>query len=44
MHGSTFFNGRWRDYVQEPREVTKEPDPEEEDEEPIDYSDVERTW
>lgn len=41
MHGSTFFNGRWRDYVREP-EVQLET--KEESEEPIDYSNVEMRW
>ena len=41
MHGSTFFNGRWRDYVREP-EVQLET--KEESEEPVDYSNVEMRW
>lgn len=41
MHGSTFFNGRWRDYVREP-EVQFET--KEESEEPVDYSNVEMRW
>lgn len=41
MHGSTFFNGRWRDYIREP-EVQLET--KEESEEPVDYSNVEMRW
>lgn len=41
MYGSTFFNGRWRDYVRGPgvQFETKE-----ESEEPVDYSNVEMRW
>lgn len=41
LHGSTFFNGRWRDYIREP-EVQLET--KEEPEEPVDYSNVEMRW
>lgn len=42
LYGSTFFNGRWRDYVQQQE---KKIAPAQEDEEPpIDYSNYEREW
>ena len=41
MYGSTFFNGRWRDYIREP-EVQFET--KEESGEPVDYSNVEMEW
>lgn len=44
LHGSTFFNGRWRDYIKEPDPESKPEQPPEEPEEPIDFSEVEREW
>lgn len=42
MHGSTFFNGRWRDFIQQTKEV--EDVRKQEEEKSIDYSSVERKW
>lgn len=41
MYGSTFFNGRWRDYI---RESEVQFETKEESEEPVDYSGVEMRW
>ena len=44
LHGSTFFNGRWRDYIKEHKSKPVPEKPSEEPEQPIDYSNVERKW
>lgn len=44
LHGSTFFNGRWRDYIKELKPEPEIEKPPEEPEQSIDYSNVERKW
>lgn len=44
LYGSTFFNGRWRDYVEEQETKPEVNEVSNEIEQPVDYSEIERRW